>query len=720
MTGTIKRGKLNRADLAHWDGRTATASRVDATGGTVTGLAFGNRVDVLQVYGSGTSRTVGTISAALQTIGSTKVTLEFAPGTWDISESISIPATITCVVPNGCVFDVASGKTLTFLGRLHIEYPALWTSGSGTVSTVGKPAGAAILPTSAEVAASVSITYHNYEPGDFRRYGAAGDGTTDDGTAVRAAILQSLQSGGSIPFGQPGATYLCTTWTAIDSTSAIRLGGRGYTLKGPVSRVDFARPGGTVEADGVTFNRWQSVMEREDADTGSVTLNMDRFRFEDVTSIALNVERPIANFRLTHGTVENTDGGYAVRVGQNVYADQDDWNDGLLFAVDFADIDGSSTSSTAASILYGKRSSIIGCTVDGVAQAGTGEAWGFYTKLRWGTVAFNKIANVDAAGSSDVTGITMKGDTRGSTTSPQGYGSLVFGNVLAFIGSTSGTQRGSGIRSQCDECYAAFNVVEDAYLNGVVFDEPDGDNSGSFFNRIRFTTASGTFGIRMSQGGSGLRSFGDEITNAETGVRLSAGAGSVDADAMVVAHDVINATVDAIQVNTSGAGDIDGLHIINNVVPSATTGLRFSGGTVTNFRALDNDFRGATTQFAGTIPADCEIRHTFRGQTTDASATDLISLTLSDDAAYRVRIEVVAVQSGGGNRNDYHRSALVYRDGGNATLQGSVIDIETPRESAAGWDCTIAVTGSTVVVRATGALATSINWKVHLHIIGTD
>ena len=48
MTGTIQRGKTNRADLGLWDGGTKTITRPDATSGTVTELTIGE--EILQAY----------------------------------------------------------------------------------------------------------------------------------------------------------------------------------------------------------------------------------------------------------------------------------------------------------------------------------------------------------------------------------------------------------------------------------------------------------------------------------------------------------------------------------------------------------------------------------------------------------------------------------------------------------------------------------------------
>lgn len=183
MSGTILRGKLTRADLAQWDGRTATYSRADATGGTVTGLAVGNEVDVLQVFGAGSNRTVGTIADAIQLLGSTNVTLVFAPGTWTIDSSITIPSNFTCHIPRGCLFSVDSGKTLTFSGPIYSEWTSFYTGSGTTTLSVDAIVGGKlwIARTLAEI--SASLTPSDYSASilpiiDVRRYGLVPNDTS--------------------------------------------------------------------------------------------------------------------------------------------------------------------------------------------------------------------------------------------------------------------------------------------------------------------------------------------------------------------------------------------------------------------------------------------------------------------------------------------------------------------------------------------------------------
>ena len=132
--GAVTRGKIHRGDQALWDGKVSSVTRIDATGGTITGQPINDFVDVLQIFGAGSSKTVGTINTATAYIGSTnKVCLFFAPGTWTIDADVTIPASFSNRIAAGCVFAVSSGKTLTFSGPVYVEHNT-WFSGAGTVS----------------------------------------------------------------------------------------------------------------------------------------------------------------------------------------------------------------------------------------------------------------------------------------------------------------------------------------------------------------------------------------------------------------------------------------------------------------------------------------------------------------------------------------------------------------------------------------------------------
>jgi hypothetical protein len=244
---SITRGKLIRADQALYDGKTLACSRPDATGGTTSGLTVDNTVDVLQKFGAGVTQTDAAIAAAVAHIGSSAATLVFAPGTWTIDESVTIPANLSCRVPAGCIFNVASGKTLTFSGLVVPEYPTSWTTGSGTVTvSMGGSHGGVYHRTAAE--AGVTIVNYQYEPYDINRYGAdpAASAATNT-TAIRNCILAAVVN------GDPITASIAGTYTVTAATAIALEGGTEYTAFTIYSNLHIDLPGVTFKmADNVS------------------------------------------------------------------------------------------------------------------------------------------------------------------------------------------------------------------------------------------------------------------------------------------------------------------------------------------------------------------------------------------------------------------------------------------------------------------------------------
>ena len=102
--------------------------------------------------------------------------------------------------------------------------------------------------------------------------------------------------------------------------------------------------------------------------------------------------------------------------------------------------------------------------------------------------------------------------------------------------------------------------------------------------------------------------------------------------------------------------------------------------------------------------------------TTDATQTVVDSFTLDDETCCLVRITVVATESGGGNRAATEQIALVYRDGGAATVEGAVVII-FEEYSNGSWAVNITVSSNDVRVSVTGVAATTINWKCAMQFI---
>ncbi len=82
--------------------------------------------------------------------------------------------------------------------------------------------------TAAEVAASVTPTNYDYPPGDVRRYGAVGDGTTDDTAAVHRWL--SACNGDYIGTAARGKTYRCTAGLTISAAVQLECYGANFTF----------------------------------------------------------------------------------------------------------------------------------------------------------------------------------------------------------------------------------------------------------------------------------------------------------------------------------------------------------------------------------------------------------------------------------------------------------------------------------------------------------
>ena len=73
----------------------------------------------MSVYGGGTDRTDATFNAALNSVGTQKVTFFISPGDWVLSNNVTIPANVMLDIPNGAVLDGTA--TLTIQSPYHIR-----------------------------------------------------------------------------------------------------------------------------------------------------------------------------------------------------------------------------------------------------------------------------------------------------------------------------------------------------------------------------------------------------------------------------------------------------------------------------------------------------------------------------------------------------------------------------------------------------------------------
>lgn len=585
--------------------------------------------------------------------------------------------------------------------------------------------GQALNPrTAAEIAAGVTPTDYAIPATEIKleRYGATGSG--DAGAALTSATSVQTQNLDKI-FLQSGRTYSALTWSPITVSTPVRVDGFGAVLQGPVTKTDFARPAATVLLNGVTFNRWSSAIERQSGDGGSIS----RFRafdnrFTDFNSLPINIEISLDSYWIERNTFDTITGNYALRIGENTYASQDTWRKGHIVGNHLSDISATGSTDAGAMTIYGKENVILGNHVENIDSV-SGEAWGIYTKSRFTAIAFNTVTDIASSSTSSVWGLNVKGQIESETDSPQGFGNVVIGNFIRGLSGAT-TNAGYGIRLQTESVVAVANQIRNAGNTGISLDYSEAGISGAkggilANNLVKFATMNIAVGARISTSLSDVYVSQNIFENVLIGVRL----GTIIGDE--TNWNVLSNTIAADASTGSGIvarqdKDLSGLTIVNNVVKSAANGIRFEtgAGALSNVRVYDNDLLNATTPFSGTIPADIDIRHTFKYQTTDNTTHNALVFVLPDLSCYLVEINVNAAQVGGGNYANYRRSAQVYRNGGGATLNGLVQDITTVEETDADWNATIAVSGNNLLITVKGDTSQTVNWKGQVSVIGVS
>ena len=184
------------------------AAGVSAPGFPVDNIGFsGYQRDAwVDVASFGGDKSLATINAALTSVGSTVTTLYFEPGTWAITNNLTIPSTLNVVVDNGTHFDITTAKTLTINGAFACGLFAVFQGTGAVAFGVG-------------AVSSVPVEWFGATTGD-----PANDSTAAIHRAIAAARLAK------VPADFVGGKYYCNVvvsdysvflrGTAVDTTTS--------------------------------------------------------------------------------------------------------------------------------------------------------------------------------------------------------------------------------------------------------------------------------------------------------------------------------------------------------------------------------------------------------------------------------------------------------------------------------------------------------------------
>jgi hypothetical protein len=173
-------------------------------------------------------------------------------------------------------------------------------------------------------------------------------------------------------------------------------------------------------------------------------------------------------------------------------------------------------------------------------------------------------------------------------------------------------------------------------------------------------------------------------------------------------------------VSLNSLNDITRLRIANNVVDGGSIGVLNNGGAgvISGLQILDNDMARCSSLFIGDFAVKY-LRQESSLTTTDATITAAFLINLEDETSHIVEAQIVGKKSDTSDRAMYWKRALVYRNGGGATIEGSAQSVTADVESNAAWDAAVAVGANLVDAEVTGVAATTIDWTCVTQMFGT-
>lgn len=161
---------------------------------------------------------------------------------------------------------------------------------------------------------------------------------------------------------------------------------------------------------------------------------------------------------------------------------------------------------------------------------------------------------------------------------------------------------------------------------------------------------------------------------------------------------------------------------MSQIVNLAPVGTSPAGDVVGPASSTDN----AITLWNGTtgelIKDSSTLIYEGTGSTVGAVTADLVTLTLSaaTNTAYHLEAMIIAYEDTGPGAARYLVSAVVYTDTAAATLVGGV-DTNTAESAAlSAADATIVVSGNAAIVRVTGVVGLTMNYRASLKVIGVS
>jgi hypothetical protein len=518
---------------------------------------------------------------------------------------------------------------------------------------------------------------------NVKEYGATGDGTTDDTSAVNAAIVQAQAQDKPLYF--PTGNYKLTSWSQQTLTADITMFGDGYN-QSIITGKDTSTAGWTLNTgvrlflEGLTFTTFQNTFSLQVSGTYPI-LKLNACKFQTANHViqdpasTLSVSELIvtncvmtgitqAGIRCSASTIgtavitgnrissingTGSAGPKGIMIGQN----SDTLSTGHIIISDNVVEQMSATFTDCQGIIvYGQRAIISNNTLDDIQSTSSTDCEGIYTKCAYSIISGNRLLN---AGYEEAC-INVKGVALAGSGAPEGHSVQVVDNVILV---TNQTEASIGIGVHREDVLVKGNIIEgtvkgiwvghtsDSITNVTLVDNEirrlrleDGNTTGSNvgIEAESGVTAGQTLTGLTIRGGS-IKDVGNNSNNQDAwGIHLKLRNGdamdNVIIEGVVIENLKSSTGTDERGINgnvtTGQAGD--GWMIRDCIFRDLNTAIRLNNSDLlTNVRVLDNMFDGTATAyvFVNDAPIDVGGRVNVRqfGAVGDGSADDDTAVT---------------------------------------------------------------------------------------------
>ncbi len=485
------------------------------------------------------------------------------------------------------------------------------------------------------------------------------------------------------------------------------MGNCDVTLVG-TRKLRFVEPqGGSIKLSGIRFLNWEYVIQSPlDGLYTTPELAVTRCEFESV-NFAIDHPRPCGESLVALNDFRSVRNG--IRIGYNSHELQDKWTNQRIIGNYAKGITGNRNADTYFALVYGKHGIVADNILDSISASGTAEAWGIYTKLRFGQIVANNIRNLTSERGSPIFAIQIKSPPRMDESAPLGFGVTCANNSIRQPGT------GRGISMQGQDLNVIGNYIEGCNWGICTSGRVSGLQIAG--NKIVGPAKSaGNYGINVNHTGDDCLISGNTVRTVERGLNLAAS--GVD-NIQVAGNNIADCGGVAIHC---GGGAKGLLSISGNQVAGATRFCYLDGaGTLlvqgNNFVALsdppDSWIDAAATSSSALVNGNTPITL----QTRDAAPRTAFRWRMPDKTALTIDVSAIAQQSDGTNRAMYGKRAMFFCDGGPVTQQGRTLDVFHETKTDATWGgISFGVVDSQARILVTGKAATTIRWSLDVKV----